>query len=170
MDRGVSLGMGANFGTGDDKRNVNIEMNLVPFIDLMSCLTAFLLVTAVWVNIAQVNTKPVGRAQAEGVIPPKEPKLSVLLDAEGIWVGESPSGEIQHIVGHDWFALNVTLAAHKNGATFIDRGDIQLAAESVNGREVLYQDLITAMDVAHQAGFADVGITDPKGLETRPML
>lgn len=162
--------MGVNFGTGDDKRNVNIEMNLVPFIDLMSCLTAFLLVTAVWVNIAQVNTKPVGRkADITTVIPPREPRLSVLLDAEGIWVGEAMSGEIQHIVGHDWFALNVTLAAHKNG-TFIDRADLQLAAESVAGREVRYQDLITAMDVAHRAGFADVGITDPKGLETRPML
>jgi biopolymer transport protein ExbD len=162
--------MGANFGTGDDKRNVNIEMNLVPFIDLMSCLTAFLLLTAVWVNIAQVNTRPVGRrADVFDVVPPREATLSVLVDAEGIWVGESTSGQIQHIVGHDWFALNATLAAHKSDL-FVDRADLQLAAESIKGREVLYQDLITAMDVAHQVGFVDVGLTDPKGLETRPML
>ena len=46
--------MGAAIGTGD-KKSVNVELNIVPFIDLMSCLTAFLLVTAVWVNIAQIN-------------------------------------------------------------------------------------------------------------------
>ena len=49
--------MGAALGTGD-KKSVNVDLNIVPFIDLMSCLTAFLLVTAVWVNIAQINIAP----------------------------------------------------------------------------------------------------------------
>jgi biopolymer transport protein ExbD len=50
--------MGAAVGTGDGKKSVNVELNIVPFIDLMSCLTAFRLVTAVWVNIAQINIQP----------------------------------------------------------------------------------------------------------------
>ena len=49
--------MGAAVGTGDGKKSVNVDLNIVPFIDLMSCLTAFLLVTAVWVNIAQINSR-----------------------------------------------------------------------------------------------------------------
>ena len=53
--------MAASIGTGD-KKSVNVELNIVPFIDLMSCLTAFLLVTAVWVNIAQINIQPKGMA------------------------------------------------------------------------------------------------------------
>jgi biopolymer transport protein ExbD len=52
--------MGAAVGT-DAKGSVNVELNIVPFIDLMSCLTAFLLVTAVWVNIAQINIQPKGK-------------------------------------------------------------------------------------------------------------
>ena len=53
--------MAANLGNGSDKRSVNVDLNIIPFIDLMSCLVAFLLVTAVWVNTARLDTKPVGR-------------------------------------------------------------------------------------------------------------
>jgi biopolymer transport protein ExbD len=162
--------MAANLGSGSDRRNVNVELNIVPFIDLMSCLVAFLLVTAVWVNTARLDTKPVGRAHKDGPVQPPDPKLSVLVEADGIWVGESVTGQLQHIDGRDWMALDATLAAHKAGATFIDRSDLELAVESRRGAEVTYQDMITAMDIAHRAGFADVGITDPQGLETRPVL
>ena len=51
--------MGASVGAGDGD-SVNVELNVVPFIDLMSCLTAFLLVTAVWSQYAQINIKPKG--------------------------------------------------------------------------------------------------------------
>ena len=98
------------------------------------------------------------------------PQLSVLVDAEGIWVGESVSKQIQHIEGHDWSALDATLAAHKADPAYIDRTDLQLAVESQRGREVSYQEMITAMDIAHRVGFGNVGITDPAGLETRPVL
>jgi len=56
--------MGASLGTGDGKKSLNVELNIVPFIDLMSCLTAFLLVTAVWVNIAQINIQPKGKTRS----------------------------------------------------------------------------------------------------------
>jgi len=161
--------MGANFGAGNERRNVNVDLNIVPFIDLMSCLVAFLLVTAVWINIARVDTKPVGKSQL-GVKEQKPPQLSVLVDADGIWVGESALGQIQHIEGHDWAKLDATLELHKTGPIFVDRNDMELAAESLPGHEVSYQDLITAMDIAHRAGFADVGITDPNGLTTRPVM
>jgi biopolymer transport protein TolR len=160
--------MAANFGSGNDRRSVNVDLNIIPFIDLMSCLVAFLLVTAVWVNTARLDTKPVGRA-ADG-IKTKVVQLSVLVDADAIWVGESETGAIQRIDGHDWSALDATLAAHKAGPAFADRSDLQLAVESRTGREVSYQEMITAMDIAHRAGFADVGITDTAGLETRPVL
>ena len=55
--------MGQAIGTGD-KKSVNVELNIVPFIDLMSCLTAFLLVTAVWVNLASVKNEPAGKAKS----------------------------------------------------------------------------------------------------------
>jgi len=160
--------MAAAIGTGD-KKSVNIDLNIVPFIDLMSCLTAFLLVTAVWVNIAQMDTKPRGKAVGE----PQPPKaeLSVLIEDDGIWVGQSEGdGAMQHISGHDWDALRTTLAAHKAGPAFVDRNDIQVAADSTPGHVVQYQTLVTAMDIAYQVGFVDVGLSDAAGLAARPML
>ena len=49
--------MGVSLGSGD-KKSVDVEIQVVPFIDLMSCLTAFLLVTAVWTMFAQINIRP----------------------------------------------------------------------------------------------------------------
>lgn len=34
---------------------MNHELPLVPFIDFMICLVAFLLVTAVWVQMSRIN-------------------------------------------------------------------------------------------------------------------
>jgi len=37
------------------KRAVNMELPLIPFIDFLLCLVAFLLVTAVWSQMARIN-------------------------------------------------------------------------------------------------------------------
>jgi biopolymer transport protein TolR len=163
--------MGANLGSGHDKRAVNVELNLVPFIDLMSCLVAFLLFTSIWVGIAQLDTRAQDRSTKRGVgtaVPPVQ--LSVLVDADGIWIGESEGGAFERIPGRDWAAFDKALAAHKASPAFVDRSDLQLAAESTAQRFVPYQDLIVAMDIAHRVGFVDVGITDPRALDTRPTL
>jgi biopolymer transport protein ExbD len=52
--------MGAVIDSGNDRKNHNVDLNIVPYIDLMSCLTAFLLVVAVWIDIAQITIQPRG--------------------------------------------------------------------------------------------------------------
>jgi biopolymer transport protein ExbD len=168
--------MGAAVGTGDGKKSVNVELNIVPFIDLMSCLTAFLLVTAVWVNIAQINIQPKGRSRDTTTVISDidEVKLSVLLQADRIWVGLSRINEFQEIPkkpdGPDWEKFETTIKEHKASAFFADRTDIEVAAESTRDAPVKYQDIIHAMDVALKVGFIDVGLTDPNGLSARPSL
>ena len=168
--------MGAALGT-DDKKSVNVELNIVPFIDLMSCLTAFLLVTAVWVNIAQLNIQPKGknRDQPQVVQEDERVNLSVLITAEQIWIGLSRVNEFFPIPklptgDQDWKAFERTLIEHKGSAFFADRKDIEIAAESTLSSPVLYQDLITAMDTAQKAGFTDVGLSDSQGLSAQPKL
>lgn len=46
---------GINFGGSTGRRTANHELPLVPFIDFLLCLVAFLLVTAVWSQLARVN-------------------------------------------------------------------------------------------------------------------
>lgn len=168
--------MGAAVGTeGGGGRNVNVDLNIVPFIDLLSCLTAFLLVSAVWVNIAQINIQPKGKSRDQAPITEEDEKvvLSVLLSADKIWLGLSRVGDYQEIPKnaegkHDWTKFESTLKDHKASAYFTDRGDLELAAESITGSEVKYQDVIQAMDIAIKIGFNDVGLSDPAGLTVRP--
>jgi len=48
---GVDLGPQGQGG----RRSVNAELNLIPFIDLLSVCTLFLLMTAVWVQISKMS-------------------------------------------------------------------------------------------------------------------
>jgi biopolymer transport protein ExbD len=167
--------MGAAVGT-DEKGSVNVELNVVPMIDLFSCLTAFLLVTAVWVNIAQINIQPKGKSRDTSSVQKDDENvtLSVLVQADRIWVGLSRVNEFQEIPktaeGHDWIKFETTLKEHKSSAFFADRADLEIAGESTTASPVSYQDIIHAMDVAVKVGFVDVGLSDPAGLAARPSL
>jgi len=165
--------MGAAIGT-DDRGSRNVDLNIVPFIDLMSCLTAFLLVTAVWTNLSQLDTQAAGRSRL-GIDPDDpDPQLSVLIEADEIWVGVSRVDELQRIpkrdAGYDWNELERTLAAHKASSLFADTSTIQIAANSTNTARVDYQALVGAMDIAKKAGFSTVTLSDVDGLAARPHI
>ena len=39
------------------RKGVDYDLNLIPFIDLFSVLVSFLLITAVWTQIARINVE-----------------------------------------------------------------------------------------------------------------
>ncbi len=61
-------------------RGKNVDLNLIPFIDLMSVLITFLLITAVWtqVSMIQLGTSFYGK-KVEGVEPIKTPDMDISL-------------------------------------------------------------------------------------------
>lgn len=150
--------MAQTLGTSQ-KGSVNVELNIVPFIDLMSCLTAFLLVTAVWINMANIKNAPAGRAR-DRVEPSDQPKLAILLEQDQITVTQLPSGEIRQMPANDWVKLAAALAELKTA----DPVHVELAANSTNAHPIAYQTLIAAMDTAVKAGYPDIGVTDPASL------
>ncbi len=170
--------MGAAVGTGGPGKSVNVDLNIVPFIDLMSCLTAFLLVTAVWVTIAQLDIQPKGRNRNpdQNIEENEKIILSVLIQKERIWVGQSRINEFVPIdrAGDPEAAftqLSTTLTEIKQGTFFAERSDMELAAESLNDEnKVIYQDIIRVMDIAKSIGFTDVGLTDRDSLTAKPTL
>jgi biopolymer transport protein ExbD len=169
--------MGAAVGTGDGKKSVNVDLNLVPFIDLMSCLTAFLLATAVWSKFAQIPIQPKGKARDQPTVtsPDETIILSVLIQSDKIYTALSGiDPQFKEIPkkgdSQDWDVFTKTIADFKKTSTFAERTDLEIAAESTASGVVKYDDVVRAMDISVAAGFIDVGLSDPLGLTTRPQL
>jgi biopolymer transport protein ExbD len=168
--------MGVSIDTSK-RRTFNVELNIVPFIDLMSCLTAFLLVTAAWVNIASVDVKPRGKTRD---MPSRDCDtadcifLSVLVEPDAIWIGQSRTNELDKIPstssGPDFKRLGERLEDIKKQPQWSDHDQIEIAVYSTTAHPMSYQAMVAAMDTAVGAGFRDVGITDPDGLTTRPQI
>jgi biopolymer transport protein TolR len=156
-------------GSKGGRKSVDVDINLVPFIDMMSVLVAFLLLTAVWTNLAQINIKPGGFTKDPSDQKPPEDliNLSVLVAQDGIWIGHT-KGQPQHIdkVGeaYNWDALAERLQFYKKeSGLFTDRDDIEVAAED----RVNYQSIITAMDTAVKKDFKGLRYVDPSSLSVR---
>lgn len=58
------MGVSIEQGGGKGRKSVDAELNLIPFIDLLSVCILFLLMTAVWVHISKMSafSQPSGEA------------------------------------------------------------------------------------------------------------
>ena len=152
---------------GGGRKPVDVELNLIPFIDVMSVLVAFLLLTAVWTNLAQINIKPggVGTDSEQKTEPPVN--LSVLVAEDGHWIGIT-TGQPRKIdkVGeeYNYEALAEALQYYKQeSGIFNERDDVEVAAEDT----VDYQSVITTMDTAVAREFKGIRYVDPASLSVR---
>ncbi len=158
-------------GDGGSGKKVDVHLNIIPFIDLMTVLTAFLLVTAVWTNLAQISIKPKGIGRDSEKMLQEDPpaNISLLVTKEDVWVGVSGlQGDRRQIKNlgeaqYDWAGVEEVLVELKEDARFLRRQDIELAAED----EVSYEIIIAGMDSAIASGFKDVGFVDPQSLSVR---
>ena len=133
----------------------------------MSCLTAFLLATAVWSAYSQINIKPkgIGRKTEQKL---KDDKIfaSVLVTKNEIWAGLTV-GDRRQIrkegEAYPWQDLGKVLKEFKDLSAFKNRADIEIAADD----EVVYQNIIFTMDMAVSSGFDDIGLVDPASLSVR---
>jgi biopolymer transport protein TolR len=83
------MGVSVEGGKGRGK-NMMVDLNLVPFIDFMSCLIAFLMIAAVWTQIASLdveqNIAPPNQDPPEIIDPPPPPPLTVHIRSDGTWI------------------------------------------------------------------------------------
>lgn len=148
--------MGASGLGGGSKRGVNVELNLVPFIDLLSTLICFLLITAVWQQINVLSTNSASTTTSDTPAPPDEKKVelgvSLLLDHIEASEGQKIT-KIPHIGGEpDYQTLLRILDTWK--ATYPTRSDLILYSDS----QAPYKHLIRLMDTMVEAHFDDVGV------------
>jgi len=94
--------------------------------------------------------------------------LSILITKARLWVGLSAVNEFQAVErdGTEWDKLAKTLAIHKASAFFVDREDLEIAAED----DTLYGDTVRVVDAATTARFTQWVVIDPAALSARPSL
>jgi biopolymer transport protein TolR len=143
-------------GGGDRKKPLNAELNLVPYIDLLTCMIAFLLITAVWTQLARLKIDQRGQGTIEGVTVPAQDKIAVVVHDDGfnLVVGNDQKPLPKKAGAFDYATLAVELEAIKR--THPDRTDVQV----VSADDIVFDTLVRTMDATMTAGFPDLSLLD----------
>lgn len=143
-------------------KHLDFELNLVPFIDLLSVCICFLLLTAVWLNVGTMNVK-----QAVGGQPAVETEKKPLL-----WVFLSENGDL-NLEARDASKMPVALRKlkvaavdGKFNATQLEEIVNQMKQAEPELRTALiqpqaqssYESIIDLMDQFKKAGLGDLGV------------
>lgn len=146
----------AHIETGGRGRSKNFDLNLVPFIDLMSVLITFLLISAVWTQVSMIQlgasfASPKDPNQ-EVITPPPLEDLVLRLDIKAtgyvLYVGKDVRAIPMLNGEYDKEALSADLDKVKQ--MYPDKGGIKMAIEN----EIKYEHVVTAMDLGLRAGFS----------------
>lgn len=141
-------------------RTINTELNLVPFIDLMSVLITFLLITAVWSQVSMIQLGSSIHAQKtdDREPPPPSPladiamRLDVKATGYRLIVGAERTEFAKKNGAYDTLALTEKLQQVKK--KYPEKIDTVITVAD----ELQYESLVTGMDVLLQQGFAQITI------------
>jgi biopolymer transport protein ExbD len=151
---GISVG-----GGHGGKKIVDSEIPLVPFIDLLLCCVMFLLVTAVWNQLAKLNANQQQPGQQAPNEPPPEEKVKVILQVQASgFVLASTAGDRIEVPKtgdqYDMEGLREKLQERKRLDP--NRKDLVVAPED----GVRYEDVVASMDMVVGEGFPDMSLSD----------
>jgi biopolymer transport protein TolR len=142
------------------RKAVNSELNLVPYIDLLTCMVTFLLITAVWTQLARIDVTQKGQAQSAEQTDEKPPetKLVIVINEDGFTIAGGAAGDQRPIKKkegkYDYDSLALILKEVKK--TYPDKKDVHIASEDT----IQYEFVIQTMDTALSAQFPDIAVTD----------
>jgi len=144
---------------GNNKRKANVDLNIVPFIDLMSVCIIFLLITAVWtqVSMIQIGSSIYGKKTAqEPAQPPPRAEIPFRLDVrqEGyrIVVGRSSTNINKEGGNYNHVALLAELKKVKE--LYPEKVDAVITVLD----ELPYETLVHGMDALLSAGFPEISV------------
>lgn len=145
---------------GRRSRPKNLELNLVPFIDLMSVLITFLLITAVWtqVSMVQIGTSLYGKKQ-DSDPPPIAPE-----DAIAIRLDIHAKG-YNLIVGRNSYQFPLINTTEYDSKRLIQQLEVvkqehpaKKDAAIQMSDELPYEQLIAGMDAMLKSGFEQLSV------------
>lgn len=146
-----------------NKKHLDFEVNLIPFIDLLSVSICFLLITAVWLNVGSMNVKQAVGGQAQEDTK-KSPMVWIRMTAQGdlnLEVQQSsliPAGMRKLRVAKadntvDLAGFEKALASLKQLEPSLNTGLIQPTASTS------YEEIIDVMDKLKKNGMTDLGVS-----------
>jgi biopolymer transport protein TolR len=153
------MGVSVDTGGKGGKRPLDAELNLVPFIDLLVCCICFLLITAVWTQMARIEVNQKGRGtmtEKKQDVPEPEIKITVVVEdggytliAGGNRVPIDKRGEVYDVQ---------TLGKHLRDlkVEYRDKNDITVAVAD----DVPYRHIVDVMDVALKQYFTNLRLAD----------
>lgn len=144
------------------KKALDAAVNLVPFIDLLSCCLSFLLITAVWTQLARMNVtqKGQGAVGTENEQKEQQVKLTIFVNKDGYSFAKS-TGENTDIPlkGEDYDYAKLADVLKDAKTAYPDKNDIEIKSDDA----VIYNKLIHTMDIVLSAKFSDVSLGDRGG-------
>jgi biopolymer transport protein ExbD len=140
------------------RKSVSADLLLVPYIDLLTCMIAFLLITAVWTQLARLEVQQRGQGDVDGNVDPLV-CIAVVVHEEGyaVVVDHDQHPVPRRAGAYDYEALTAELRRQK--AAHPDKSDLQI----VSADAIKFETLIATMDAAMSAGFPAVSLLDAAG-------
>ncbi|MGB8930417.1 MAG: biopolymer transporter ExbD [Anaeromyxobacteraceae bacterium] len=145
------------------KKSLDAQVNVVPAIDLLSCLITFLLYAAVWTQISRLQVQQLGSGAPEPAAAEQKALIVTLAVSEGGFnlttsagttfeiptLGRTPEGGVQF----DLKNLGQRLKQLKND--YPDQSAITVQAEDT----VAYGDLVSVVDACLAVGLVSVAVS-----------
>ena len=141
-----------------DKKNLNVELNLLPVFDVLSVCICFLLMTVVWIEIRQLETKQSYGSQSQAESP----------NPSSIWLSIDESNNLTITFKPAKGSETKSFVPTKNGAIDYSQAQASFQAAAARKYEVThilpsrttkYEQVIKLMDLAKQAGLRDIGLS-----------
>jgi biopolymer transport protein TolR len=142
---------------GKGKRSLNATLNLVPYIDLLTCMVAFLLITAVWTQLAQLKVSQRGNGEGTDVDKPMV-KIALVVGDDTINVVIDQDRQVLPDKNGQPDRDALTALLTKAKGHYPDKEDVQIAPAD----SVLFERLTGIMDITIAAGFPGVSLV-PSG-------
>jgi len=149
------------------KKSVDFVVNLIPTIDLMSVLTSFLLITAVWTQLARIATD---QAISQNTSAPpqqkqeKEKNVNILLTVDEAVMnitGDRPPKRIPRLPEDKYYKEVRSALRGLKERVPAESPKVMLAAED----KVVYKSMIQMMDICLDLGLSAITVANPNTMQ-----
>lgn len=150
------------------KKDLDVQLNLTPFIDLLSTCVCFLLITAVWIEIGTVEVKQSHGTEAAAekkesfdldlvFLSPSHLSLTLKKSGKSVQKVDVKADNFEGMIAQLGADIPSKILSYKNKT-------IDIAAATVTPRSTVdYGNLISTLDVLRRNQIINIGILTARG-------